>query len=57
MGTPQRQEDPSQAHLVYGLMHENIKSLGRDLPFGLWALHNGYFSDLAPGRQPVDWLD
>ena len=52
---PERQTD--NTHLLFGAMHANIQSLGRDLPFGLWALHNGYFSDLAPGKQPVDWLD
>jgi hypothetical protein len=31
--------------------------LGRDLPFGLWAIHNGYFASLAPGKQPIDWFD
>lgn len=50
-------QEQDQRHLVYGLMHLNAQRLGRDVPFGLWALHNGYFGELAPGHQPVDWLD
>jgi len=56
MGSSQGQT-PDQRHLLYGLMHENSQQLGRDLPFGLWAIHNGMLPELAPGRQPVDWLD
>ena len=52
---PERETD--NTHLLYAALHANIQGLGRDLPFGLWALHNGYFPDLAPGQQPVDWLD
>lgn len=44
-------------HLLYGLRHLNSVGLGRDLPFGLWALHNGHFPELAKGQQPFDWLD
>lgn len=58
LGMGQRQEqEPDNSHLLYAAMHENSQQLGRELPFGLWALHNGHFSDLAPGKVPVDWLD
>lgn len=58
LGLPQRQEaPPDQTHLIYGLRFNNAQGLGRDLPFGLWALHNGYFSALAQGMAPVDWTD
>jgi hypothetical protein len=56
MGRPPEQETDN-THLMYGAMHQNAQALGRDLPFGLWALHNGYFPDMAPGKTPVDWLD
>ncbi len=36
----------------------NAKGLGRDLPFGLWAIHNGYFPELAGAdKVPLDWMD
>lgn len=45
-------------HLVMGLMHSNAVGLGRDIPFGLWALHNGHFPALArQGMEPIDWMD
>lgn len=56
MGRPQERETDN-SHLLYGAMHHNIQSLGRELPFGLWAIQNGYFADLAPGKEMVDWLD
>jgi hypothetical protein len=57
MGTPQPEQPPDQSHLFYGLLHANIQGLGRDVPFGLWALHNGYFPELAPGKTPFDWIE
>jgi hypothetical protein len=59
LGLPQMpQPEGNNMHLVMGLMHQNIAGLGRDLPFGLWALHNGFFPSLAsPGMEPLDWLD
>jgi hypothetical protein len=44
-------------HLVYALQHAAAQSLGRDIPFGLWAQHNGLFGALAPGKVPADWLE
>jgi hypothetical protein len=38
-------------------MHANAQGLGRNLPFGLWALQNGHFPELAQGQKPYDWLD
>lgn len=58
LGLTQRpQETPDQRHLLYGLAHTNAKGLGRDLPFGLWAYHNGLYSELAPGKKFPDWMD
>lgn len=57
MGAPPGPETPDQRHLLYGLMHTNAQELGRNLPFGLWALHNGLFPEIASGARPLDWLD
>jgi hypothetical protein len=52
------QQEQNNMHLVMGLMHENAAGLGREMPFGLWALHNGFFPAIAkPGMEPIDWLD
>ncbi len=52
---PERQG--SNDHLVYALQHAAAQGLGRDIPFGLWAQHNGLFAKLAPGQVPADWLE
>lgn len=48
----------SNRHLLPALHHANIQDLGRDLPFGLWAVHNGYLPEIAgKGVEPFDWLE
>lgn len=45
-------------HLVPALNHANIQGLGRDVPFGLWALHNGLLGEIGgEGIEPYDWLE
>jgi len=59
LGLPQvPQPEGDNRHLVPALHHANIQDLGRDIPFGLWAIHNGYFPELAgKGREPFDWVE
>lgn len=52
------QQEGDNRHLIPALHHANIQDLGRDIPFGLWAVHNGYFPEIAgKGMEPFDWIE
>lgn len=34
--------------------HENMRRLGRDIPFGTWLLLNGHHRELIPNGHPYD---
>ena len=59
LGLPQlAQPQGDNRHLLPALHHANIQDLGRDIPFGLWAVHNGYFPEIAgKDRVPFDWIE
>jgi hypothetical protein len=59
LGLPQiPQQEGNNRHLIPALHHANIQDLGRDIPFGLWAIHNGYFPEIAgKDRVPFDWIE
>lgn len=45
-------------HLELVGLHHNVKGLGRDVPFGVWATLSGNYRQLAqPGRPPFDVLE
>src|SRR5690349_2729995 len=54
--------DPNQpqdlSHLPLVLQHFNMKGLGRDLPYMVWATLTGNYQQYAePGRPPYDILE
>jgi hypothetical protein len=55
-------EDPNQeqdlSHLGLALQHFNMKGLGRDIPYVVWATLTGNYRQYAqPGRPPFDYLE
>lgn len=59
LGLPGKiEQESNNNHLTAAMRYENIKRLGREVPFGLWAVHSGEFARLAPpGMAPHDWLE
>lgn len=62
LGLPaQPPPDPGPAdyrHLELINQYRNIKDLGRDIDFGIWAINNGHTRDLfKPGQMPFDVLE
>lgn len=56
---PQEQAaPPDNTHLYHALHHLNISQLGRNIPFGIWAVLNGRLPELAgEGVEPFDWIE
>ena len=60
LGLPEAPQAPpgDNSHLSFAAAHHNIQSLGRDIPFGVWAVQTGNFAKIAPqGMEPFDWLE
>lgn len=65
VGRPQPQQqgdDKSQpqdlSYLQLALQHFNMKGLGRDVPYVVWANLTGNYRQYAqPGRVPFDYLE
>jgi hypothetical protein len=65
VGRPQPQQqgdDPSQpqdlSYLQLSLQHFNMKGLGRDVPYIVWANRTGNYRQYAqPGRVPFDYFE
>lgn len=62
IGRPQPEQDPSQpqdlSYLDLAMQHFNMKGLGRDVPYIVWANLTGNYRQYAgPGRPPFDALE
>lgn len=60
VGRPQPVEEQEQdlSHLPLALQHFNMKGLGRDVPYIVWANLTGNYRQYAePGRVPWDALE
>jgi len=50
-------EAPDYRHLVLAAQHENMRRLGRDIPFGISMILNGdYRQVMDEGQRPFDWF-
>lgn len=56
---PEASPPADNRHLMILAQHQNMKQLGRDIPFGIWATNTGLFRQLGmqPGQQPFDLFD
>lgn len=44
-------------HLVLAAQYENIRRLGREIPFGNWLILNGHYRDVMGSEgRPMDWF-
>jgi hypothetical protein len=42
-------------HAIVAAQYENMRRLGRDIPFGNWLIHNGHYRELLPNHgRPFD---
>jgi len=57
---PQQNPDEPQdmRYIQLGMQHFNMKGLGRDIPYGVWATLTGNYRQYAePGHPPFDVLE
>lgn len=51
---PDQPEPSDFRHLMAAAQHQNMRQLGRDIPFGTWLLLNGHHRELIPDGHPYD---
>ena len=62
IGRPQSSENQGQEqdlnYLNLALQHANMRALGREVPYVVWATLTGNYRQYAePGRPPFDYLE
>lgn len=66
LGMPEKPQPQADAgpppgdyrHLLALAQHANMRDLGREVPFGVWAILNGIHRQLfQPGQWPADILE
>jgi hypothetical protein len=50
-------ETSDYRHLILAAQYENIRRLGREIPFGNWLILNGHYRDvMGNDGHPMDWF-
>ena len=49
---PQPKEQSDFKHAVVAAQYQNMRQLGRDIPFGVYLIRNGHYREIAP--KPFD---